>query len=72
MKCKRLILLFCLTLFLLPLRSQTTDDLLERRIKQIEDIEISAESKEELIEFLYSLKPIPLILIPQKKANYNS
>lgn len=47
MKCKRLILLFCLTLFLLPLRSQTTDDLLERRIKQIEDIEISAESKEE-------------------------
>ncbi|MBQ2396322.1 MAG: hypothetical protein II304_04665 [Bacteroidales bacterium] len=68
MKCKRLILLFCLTLFLLPLRSQTTDDLLERRIKQIEDIEISAESKEELIEFLYSLKTNPLNLNSAKES----
>jgi hypothetical protein len=62
MKCKTLILLFCLTLFLLPLRSQTIDDLLQRRIKQIEDIEISSEAKEELIEFLYSLKTSPLNL----------
>ena len=68
MKCKRLILLFCLTLFLLPLRSQTTDDLLERRIKQIEDIEISAESKEELIEFLLSLKTNPLNLNSAKES----
>lgn len=68
MKCKRLILLFCLTLFLLPLRSQTTDDLLERRIKQIEDIEISSEAKEELIEFLYSLKTNPLNLNSAKES----
>lgn len=68
MKCKRLILLFCLTLFLLPLRSQTIDDLLQRRIKQIEDIEISAEAKEELIEFLYSLKTSPLNLNNAKES----
>lgn len=61
--------LFCLMLFSYPLFSQTTNDFIQNRIRQIEDMEISSEAKEELIEQLYSLKSNPLNLNSAKQAD---
>ena len=43
-------------LFCFPLFSQTTEDFIQSRIRQIEDMEMSSEAKEELIEQLYYIK----------------
>lgn len=56
MKYKMLFLIFCLMLFSYPMFSQTSEDFIQNRIRQIEDMEISSEAKEELIEQLYHIK----------------
>lgn len=55
-------------LFLCPLHSQTIDDFLQKRIRQIEEMEISSEAKEELIEQIYFLQKNPLNLNSAKEA----
>lgn len=68
MKCRIIVFLFCLTLFLIPLNAQTIDDFLQTRINQIEELEISSEAKEELIEQLYNLQTNPINLNSAKES----